>query len=89
MTYTVLMADGELRLRWPRQSDLVLEPVDGDRFVSCPWTMMFTRSEAGAVNGLALAARRLRRLRAERLMEQHPSCLVSSGRRCARRTTFT
>jgi CubicO group peptidase (beta-lactamase class C family) len=69
MTYTVLMADGKLRLRWPRQSDLVLEPVGGDRFVSGPWTLTFTRSEAGAVDGLTLTARRLRRLRAERLME--------------------
>ena len=69
MTYTVLMAEGKLRLRWPRQSDLVLEPVGGDRFVSGPWTLTFTRSEAGAVDGLTLTARRLRRMRAERLME--------------------
>lgn len=68
MGYTVLMADGKLRIRWPRQSDLVLEPVGGDRFVSGPWTVTFTRAVEGTVDGLTLTARRLRRMRAERLM---------------------
>ncbi|WP_422506125.1 serine hydrolase domain-containing protein [Stenotrophomonas sp. GZD-301] len=67
MRYTVLMADGTLRVRWPRQSDLVLEPVGGDRFVSGPWTVTFTRSAQGTVDGLTFTARRLRRMRAERM----------------------
>lgn len=67
MTYTVLMADGKLTMRWPRQTDLVLESVGGDRFVSGAWTVTFTRSASGAVDGLTLTARRLRRMRAERL----------------------
>lgn len=67
MTYTVLIVDGKLTVRWPRQSDLVLEAVGGDRFVSGPWTVTFTRTAVGAVDGLTLTARRLRRLRAERL----------------------
>lgn len=67
MTYSVLMADGKLSMRWPRQTDLVLEPVGGDRFVSGPWTVTFTRAASGAVDGLTITARRLRRMRAERL----------------------
>lgn len=67
MTYTVLIVDGKLTVRWPRQSDLVLEAVGGDRFVSGPWTVTFTRTSLGAVDGLTLTARRLRRLRAERI----------------------
>lgn len=66
MTYAVLMTDGKLRVRWPRQSDLVLEPVGGDRFVSGAWTVTFTRSEVGAVDGFTFTARRLRRMRADR-----------------------
>jgi CubicO group peptidase (beta-lactamase class C family) len=67
MTYAVLMTDGKLTLRWPRQTDLVLEAVGGDRFVSGAWTVTFTRSASGAVDGLTMTARRLRRMRAERL----------------------
>lgn len=67
MTYTVLMADGKLTMRWPRQADLVLEAVGGDRFVSGAWTVTFTRTASGAVDGLTITARRLRRMRAERL----------------------
>ncbi|MNV09007.1 D-aminopeptidase [compost metagenome] len=67
MIYSVLMADGKLMLRWPRQSDLALEAVGGDRFVSGPWTVTFTRASTGAVDGLTITARRLRRLHAERL----------------------
>lgn len=67
MTYTVLMVDGKLTVRWPRQNDLVLDAVGGDRFVSGPWTVTFTRTAQGVVDGLTLTARRLRRLRAERI----------------------
>lgn len=67
MTYTVLIADGKLSLRWPRQADLVLEAVGGDRFVSGAWTVTFTRAASGAVDGLTITARRLRRMRAERI----------------------
>lgn len=67
MTYTVLMTDGKLAMRWPRQTDLVLEAFGGDRFVSGAWTVTFTRTASGAVDGLTITARRVRRLRAERL----------------------
>jgi hypothetical protein len=67
MTYAVLMADGTLTMRWPRQTALVLEAVGGDRFVSGPWTVTFTRKASGAVDGLTVTARRLRRMRAEKL----------------------
>lgn len=67
MTYTVLMADGKLAVRWPRQADLMLEAVGGDRFVSGAWTVTFTRTASGAVDGFTITARRLRRMRAERI----------------------
>lgn len=66
MTYEVVMAAGKLTMRWPRQSELVLEAVGGDRFISGAWTVTFTRAASGAVDGLTMSARRLRRMRAER-----------------------
>lgn len=75
MTYTVLMKDGKLALRWPRQTDLILEAVGGDRFVSGAWTVTFTRTASGAVDGLTVTARRLRRMRAERLMTVQTSVI--------------
>lgn len=66
MTYEVVMAAGKLTMRWPRQSELVLEAVGGDRFISGAWTVTFTRTASGAVDGLTMSARRLRRMRAER-----------------------
>ncbi|RNF86572.1 serine hydrolase [Lysobacter psychrotolerans] len=80
MTYTVLMADGTLTMRWPRQTDLLLEAVGGDRFVSGAWTVTFTRTASGVVDGLTITARRLRRLRAERLTTaQTPTRRVGTG----------
>lgn len=78
MTYTVLMTDGKLTMRWPRQTDLVLEAVGGDRFVSGAWTVTFTRTASGAVDGLTVTARRLRRMRAERLTTAQAS-VVPAG----------
>ncbi len=68
MTYTVRLVDGQLRLTWPRQYDLALEAVGGDRFVSARGTITFTRKPSDEVDGLTISNRRLRRLRAERVM---------------------
>jgi hypothetical protein len=75
MTYTVLMTDSKLTMRWPRQTDLTLEAVGGDRFVSGAWTVTFTRTASGAVDGLTITARRLRRMRAERLTTAQTSVI--------------
>lgn len=68
MTYTVRIADGKLMLYWPRQYDIALEAVGGDRFVSSRGTVTFTRAASGGIDGLTISNRRLRRLRAERLV---------------------
>lgn len=67
MTYDVFLDADTLTMRWPRQTDLVLEPVGADRFVSGAWTVTFTRAASGAVDGLTMTTRRLRRMRAERI----------------------
>ncbi|PPU65820.1 serine hydrolase domain-containing protein [Xanthomonas pisi] len=67
MTYTVRIADGKLMLSWPRQYDIALDSVGGDRFVGARGTVTFTRKASGMVDGLTISNRRLRRLRAERL----------------------
>jgi len=72
MTYTVRFADGKLRLSWPRQYDIALEAVGGDRFVSSRGTVTFSRKVSGAVDGLMISNRRLRRLHAERLAVMDP-----------------
>ncbi|HWU81292.1 MAG TPA: DUF3471 domain-containing protein, partial [Caulobacter sp.] len=68
MTYTVRVVDGQLRLTWPRQYDLALEAVGGDRFIGARGTVTFTRKPSGEVDGLTISNRRLRRFRAERVM---------------------
>lgn len=68
MTYTVRVADGKLAVRWPRQSDVTLEAVGGDRFVAGGLgTVTFTRTASGQVDGLTISNGRVRRLRADRL----------------------
>lgn len=67
MTYTVRVADGRLRLSWPRQYDLALDAVGGDRFIGSRGTVTFTRTASGDVNGLTISNRRLRRLFANRV----------------------
>lgn len=68
MSYTVRVADGKLAIRWPRRGEVVLEPVGGDRFFGPPGTVTFTRAASGGIDGLTISNRRLRRLRAERLV---------------------
>ncbi|RKH62929.1 serine hydrolase domain-containing protein [Corallococcus llansteffanensis] len=67
-TYTVRIADGKLAIRWSRRDEVVLDAVGGDRFVGSLGTVTFTRTAAGAIDGLTISNRRLRRLRAERLV---------------------
>jgi CubicO group peptidase (beta-lactamase class C family) len=67
MTYTVLVTGGRLRLSWPRQYDLALDAVGGDRFVGSRGTVTFTRTPSGEVSGLTISNRRLRRLAAHRV----------------------
>lgn len=67
MTYSVRMADDQLRLSWPRGYDLPLEAVGGNRFVSARGTVTFIREPSGAIAGLTISNRRLRRLGAARL----------------------
>jgi hypothetical protein len=69
MTFTVHMVDGKLTLQWPRQSSIALEAIGGDRFVGTLGTVTFTRTASGAVDGLTISNRRLRRLRLERLAQ--------------------
>jgi hypothetical protein len=75
MTYTVRVdsgkgsgngSGGRLSLRWAREMSLTLEPVGGDHFIDGIYTVTFTRSASGDVNGLTISTRRVRRLRAER-----------------------
>jgi CubicO group peptidase (beta-lactamase class C family) len=67
-TYTVRVADGKLAMRWPRRDEVVLEAVGGDRFVGSLGTVTFTRAASGGIDGLTISNRRLRRLRAKRLV---------------------
>ena len=67
MTYAVAVVGGQLRLSWPRQYDIPLEAVGGDRFVGSRGTVTFTRKPSGAIDGLTISNRRLRRLRAEKV----------------------
>jgi CubicO group peptidase (beta-lactamase class C family) len=67
MTYTVRLVEGRLRLSWPRQYDVALEAVGGDRFAGSRGTVTFIRTASGDVSGLTISNRRLRRLLAERM----------------------
>ncbi|WP_164020780.1 serine hydrolase domain-containing protein [Pyxidicoccus trucidator] len=69
MTYTVRVADGRLAIRWPRRDEVVLDAVGGDRFAGSLGTVTFTRAASGDIDGLTISNRRLRRLRAERLVK--------------------
>jgi CubicO group peptidase (beta-lactamase class C family) len=76
MAYTVRVSEGRLRLSWPRQYDLALEAVGGDRFVGPRGTVTFTRAASGEVDGLTISNRRLRRLRADRVGAPRESALI-------------
>lgn len=67
MVYSVRVANGRLILQWPRQTDVALEAVGGDRFVGPLGTVTFTHNASREVDGLTISNRRLRRFRAERL----------------------
>ena len=67
MTYTVRVSEGRLRLSWPRQYDLALDAIGGDRFVGSRGTVTFLRNASGDVSGLTISNRRLRRFLAERV----------------------
>jgi CubicO group peptidase (beta-lactamase class C family) len=73
MTYTVRVANGKLAIRWPRRDEVVLDAVGGDRFVGSLGTVSFTRGASREVDGLTISNRRLRRLRADRLVVEQGS----------------
>ncbi len=77
-TFTVRLNGDTLSLHWPRQMQLPLEPVGGDRFVGGPLgTVTFTRNSAGAINGFTISHRRLRRLTAKRIANRDSHSLES------------
>lgn len=67
MRYTVRLSGGRLRLSWPRQYDVPLEPVGGRRFTSSLGTVTFTQKPDGVIDGLTISNRRLRKFRLARL----------------------
>ncbi|NMO19956.1 serine hydrolase [Pyxidicoccus fallax] len=79
MTYTVRVADGKLGIRWSRRDEVVLDAVGGDHFVGSLGTVTFTRAASGGIDGLTFSQRRLRRLRAERLVVAETPRAESSG----------
>lgn len=66
MTYTVRVENGKLAVRWARDSALTLDAVGGDHFFDGFYTVSFTRSNGGDIDGLTISTRRVRRLRANR-----------------------
>ncbi|MBN8228763.1 beta-lactamase family protein [Corallococcus macrosporus] len=66
-TYAVRVVDGKLAIRWPRRDEVILDAVDGERFVGSLGAVTFTRAASGGIDGLLISNRRLRRLRAQRL----------------------
>ena len=69
MAYTVQLADGRLQLAWPRGYAVALTPVGGDRFVGTIGTVTFMRAPGGAVSGIMVSNRRVRRFVAQRMDE--------------------
>ena len=67
--YTVRLADGRLQLSWPRGYEVALDAVGGDRFVGARGTVTFVRAADGAVTGLVISNRRVRRFVAGRVQE--------------------
>jgi CubicO group peptidase (beta-lactamase class C family) len=64
--YTVKLVEGRLALTWPRGYDVALDAVGGDRFTASLGTVTFTRDAGGAVGGVMISNRRLRRFVAQR-----------------------
>ena len=85
MTYTVCVADGKLAIRWPRRDEVVLDAVGGDRFIGSLGTVTFTRAACGGINGLTISNRRLRRLRADRVVVEHRDKAGGRHQRSGRR----
>lgn len=77
--YDVRVVDGRLRLQWPRGYDVGLDAVGGDRFLGSRGTVGFSRDANGAVDGLTISNRRLRRLRAERLAPEATVAVASTS----------
>ncbi|MGH8037749.1 MAG: serine hydrolase domain-containing protein [Stenotrophomonas sp.] len=67
-TYTLRLVGDTLMLSWPRQNELALESVGGERFVGSRGTVTLVRMASGEVVGLTISNRRLRRLQADRVM---------------------
>jgi CubicO group peptidase (beta-lactamase class C family) len=63
ITYTFYVEDGALKLRFRPAQRLALEPVFKDAFEADGNTIRFTRSSAGAVDGLRIYAGRARHVR--------------------------
>lgn len=68
--YTVTRTGGHLTLSWPRGYAIDLTPVGGDRFVASLGTVTFSRADTGAVNGIMISNRRLRRFTAPRVADR-------------------
>ena len=66
-TFVVRVSDGKLKLAWPREYEIELEAVGGDRFNSSRGAVTFTRNEAGLIDGLTISSRRTRKFRADRV----------------------
>jgi hypothetical protein len=63
VTYTFYVEDGRLKLRFRPAQRLTLDPVFKDAFDADGNTIRFTRSPAGAVDGLRIYAGRARNVR--------------------------
>ena len=67
--YTVRLADGRLQLSWPRGDEMALDAIGGNRFVGARGTVTFVRAADGAVTGMMISNRRVRRFVAVRVQE--------------------
>lgn len=65
--YTVHLSGARLTLAWPRGYAVDLTAIGGDRFIGSLGTVTFLRAADGAVTGLMISNRRLRRLVASRV----------------------
>lgn len=72
MHYTVRLANGVLRLSWPRQYDIELTPVGGNRFTSSFGTITFIPGSGDKIASLSISNRRLRRFEVLRVAQAEP-----------------
>ena len=68
-TYAVRVVAGQVTMAWARGYEMPLEALGGDRFVTSRGTVTFTRDASRRIDGLTLSNRRLRRFRAERIVD--------------------